>query len=167
MTTSRDINTAKIRLAALAVVFACLCSYFGQPLIHNNEQALNVIVTVFSVLAGFLVAIIAVVGDPALLPPGSWRAAEQERDKLNDRLVRHKWLFLLYLITLALIFISLLFKSAAQCESLVLWVERTYLFFGSLSFTLSLTLPSSLMKVQRERIDAVIEHRRSQDNIPK
>jgi hypothetical protein len=39
------------------------------------------------------------------------------------------------------------------------------LFFGVFAFVLSLALPGSLMKVQRERIDAVIEHRRNQNNI--
>ena len=158
-----DIDYSKVRLVILAAVLAMLASFFGQPFIHGNEQAINVIVTVFSVLAGFLVAIIAIVGDPVLLPPGTWRAAEKERSKLNRRLIRHKWLFSLYLITLALVFFALLFKD--QHPQIVLWLERGFLFFGVFAFSLSLALPESLMKVQRERIDAVIEHRRKDDNI--
>ena len=158
-----DIDWSKIRLGILASFLALLSSYYGQPLIHGNEQAINIIVTVFSVLAGFLVAIIAIVGDPVLLPPGSWRAAEMERGKLHKRLIRHKWLFTLYLLTLAFIFSALLFKG--KFPHLVVWLERAFLFFGVFAFSLSMALPSSLMKVQRERIDAVIEHRRSSDKI--
>ncbi|MDY0186194.1 MAG: hypothetical protein RBR43_10000 [Desulfuromonadaceae bacterium] len=158
-----QVDIAKIRLGISAAILAGLASYFGQPLIHGNEQAVNVIVTVFSVLAGFLVAIIAIVGDPVLLPPGTWRAAELERGKLNSRLVRHKWLFTLYLLTLGMVFFALLLKDGDPC--LVLWLERGFLFSGVFAFVLSLALPGSLMKVQRERIDAVIEHRRNQDNV--
>lgn len=157
------IDFSKIRLVLLAAILAGLAAYLGQPLVHGNEQAVNVVVTVFSVLAGFLVAIIAIVGDPILLPPGTWRAAELERDKLNRRLVRHKWLFSLYLMTLGLVFFALLLKD--KDPYIVLWLERGFLFFGVFAFVLSLALPGSLMKVQRERIDAVIEHRRSQDNV--
>ncbi|MDR1889171.1 MAG: hypothetical protein LBQ81_07335, partial [Zoogloeaceae bacterium] len=151
------------RFAALTLVLSVLISYLGQPLIHGNDQAVNVIVMVFSVLAGFLVAIIAVVGDPVLLPPGTWRAAEIERDKLVNRLVRHKWLFVAYLITLALIFFALLVAKALPDWGV--WLERLFLFFATFSFLLSLQLPSALMQAQRERIDAVIEHRRQTDGI--
>lgn len=157
------LDFSKVRIGLLAVALGVFAAYFGQPLVHGNDQAINIIVTVFSVLAGFLVAIIAIVGDPVLLPPGTWRAAEMERTKLNSRLIRHKWLFTLYLITLALIFISLLLKDKAPV--LAIWLERAFLFFGVFAFALSMALPGALIKVQRERIDAVIEHRRNDNNI--
>lgn len=159
----KTISFAKIRLAFLTAILSALVGYFAQPMVHSNDQAVNVIVTVFSVLAGFLVAIIAIVGDPALLPPGSWRAAELERDRLDNRIVRHKWLFIAYLLTLCLVFFALLVSK--NMPELAIWLERIFLFFGTFSFILSLHLPNALMKVQRERIDAVIEHRRSIDKI--
>lgn len=160
---NHGMSTAKLRLAVLATVLSVLVGYFGQPLIHGNDQAINVIVTVFSVLAGFIVAIIAVVGDPILLPPGSWRAAELARDQLNNRLIRHQYLLVGYLITLALIFFALLVaKAFPACST---WLERLFLFFATFSFVLSMRLPGALMQAQRERIDAVIEHRRRTDGI--
>lgn len=157
------VDSSKIRYGILAVIAGMAVAWIGQPLIQDNDQAVNVIVTVFSVLAGFLVAIIAIVGDPVLLPPGTWRAAEMERSKLQNRLVRHKWLFILYLLTLGLIFLALLLKE--QDPRLIVWLERGFLFLGTVSFVLSLRLPGALMGVQSERIDAVIEHRRRQDGI--
>lgn len=157
----KTIDFRKVSLVILALTLACPASYLAQPLVHGNEQAINVIITVFSVLAGFLVAIIAIVGDPVLLPPGTWRAAEMERGKLNRRLIRHKWLFTLYLVTLGFVFFALLLKD--ENPLIVLWIERAFLFFGVFAFILSLALPRSLINVQRERIDAVIEHRRSLD----
>lgn len=157
------IDMKKVRIGILSLILAVIASYYCQPLIHNNDQAISLIITVFSILAGFLVAIIAITGDPALLPPGTWRAAEMERDNIHKRLIRHKWLFLLYLVTLCLIFMSLLLQK--EYPQINIWVERIYLFFGVLAFALSLQLPSILTKIHRERIDCVIEHRRAQDKI--
>lgn len=159
----RRLSSRRVALVAVAIGIAAPLSYCGQPLIHDNDQAINVIVTVFSVLAGFLIAIIAVVGDPVTLPPGTWRAAEMERQKLDDRLTRHKWLFICYLLTLGFIFSALLI--ARYDLVFAVWLERGFLFLGSFSFLLSLGLPSALMRAQKERIDAVIEHRRSLDKI--
>lgn len=160
-----EIDWIKVRIGILASILALLVSYYCQPFIHNNTQAISLMVTVFSVLAGFLVAIIAVTGDPALLPPGSWRAAEMEREKTKKRLIRHKWLFTLYLTTLGLLFISLLLQK--ECPQATIWFERVYLFFGVLAFSISLQLPATLIKMQQEKIDLVIEHRRKEANIGK
>ena len=88
----------KLDWGAVGTTVACIVaatagSYFGQPLIHGNDTAINVIVTVFSILAGFLVAIIAIIGDPLLMPSGTWRVAEGARSKTIQRLTRHKYLF--------------------------------------------------------------------------
>ncbi len=156
-----SLDSSILRFMFLLVVLGGLTAYCGQPLIHDNEQAINIAATVFSILAGFLIAIIAIVGDPVLLPPGTWRAAEMERDKLNNRLIQYKWLFIIYLLTLILIFLAYLFKDKSPC--LVLLFEYSFLFFGVIGFVLSLLLPEALMIVQRERIDAVIEHRMKED----
>jgi type IV secretory pathway VirB2 component (pilin) len=147
----------------MLTVASLVVAHYTQPLIHGNDAAVNVIVTVFSVLAGFLVAIIAVVGDPALLPPGSWRAAEMDRDRLDRRLVRHQALFMSYLVTLGVIFMSLVVSKSVP--SLGAWLERIYLFLGILAFLYSLRLPSVLIATQRERIDSIIESRRKQEGI--
>jgi hypothetical protein len=152
------IDWTRIRFASFAAALAGCVAYLGQPYIHDNSQAIDVMVTVFSVLAGFLIAIIAIVGDPALLPPGTWRAAEKERSQVTRRLVRHKWLFVTYLLTLGVIFISLLVQK--QFPAFALWLERIFLFFGAFAFLLSLQLPSALMRAQMDRIDMVIEHRK-------
>ena len=157
------IDYQKVLISCLAIAIGALAATYLQPLIHGNKEATNVIVTVFSILAGFLIAIIAIIGDPVLLPPGTWQAAELERGKLNRRLSRHKWLFVAYLITLMLVFVSFLFTKTYP--ALTTYLERAYLFFGAFSFVLSFQLPWVLMKVQSERIDSWIEHRRATDGI--
>lgn len=130
---------------------------------HGNTEAINLIVTVFSILAGFLIAVITLVGDPASLPSGSWRLGRLAAEPTYNRLIRYKWLFMVYLITLGLIFISMLFEGAfpkIQC-----YLEYLYLFFASFSCILSFMLPSSLIELQKERIEQEIDERRKQEGI--
>jgi len=98
-----------------------------------------------------------------VLAPGNWRKAELGSQLVYRRLLRHKWLFILYLLTLGLIFASALFKdsSAVFC----MWIERVYLFFAVVAFMMSLRLPSSLMAIQQERIENEIGRRRAEAGI--
>jgi hypothetical protein len=150
-------------MAIASTLWSGLFAYFLQPYVHQNSDALNVIVTVFSILAGFLVAIIAIIGDAASLPAGSWRVAALSAENTQNRLVRHKWLFIGYLVTLALVFLCTL--AGSQSGVLVTIAEYLFLFIGSLTFILSFQLPGSLMQLQKERIDREISARRQQEGI--
>jgi hypothetical protein len=153
-----------ISLTVLAALLGVAGAYCGQPLVHGNDQAASIIVTVYSILAGFLVAIIAIIGDPLLVPPGSWRIAEGNREKTVQRLTRHKHLFYIYLLSLGLIFAAALVKDThPQCTA---WLERAYLFFSIFAFALSLCLPGALMRMQQERVDHIIETRRRKTKSP-
>lgn len=90
---------------------------------------------------------------------GSWRLAQVQRDKIRRKLIRQKWLFYFYLITLSLIFIRILVGGKAP--ELAVWLERAYFGFATTSFIFSFLLPSTLMQVQSDRIDAVIDAKRA------
>jgi hypothetical protein len=151
-----------------AIIVGCLlcgavAAYYGQPLAHENADALLIIITVMTVFAGFLVAIITILGDPAMIPSGSWRTAELRRDNIEARLISHVWLFVFYLIAIGLLFMgALLNKAPEHIVSSVwkVWIERCYLFFGISSFLLTFWLPHALLKFQLSRVDAEIEKRR-------
>jgi|SRR5690554_904010 len=160
---SREIDKDKIKLAIYLVLWGGLGSYFCQPLIHGNQDAINVIVTVFSILAGFLVAVITLVGDPKSLPAGGWQVARLGSDLTYNRLIRHKWLFKAYLITLFLIFVSIVIKSKYPTVQLIL--EYGYMFSATISCFLSFKLPSALIELQQERIEHEITERRKKEGI--
>ncbi|NKF51381.1 hypothetical protein G3R49_12515 [Shewanella sp. WXL01] len=160
-----SIDGQKVSLAIAVILWSILGSYFAQPLVHGNDSATTLIVTVFTVLAGVLMAVITLIGDPKSLPSGSWRKAELAYQRTYNRLMRHKWLFLLYLWVLALIFLSILFKGKlANYQSVI---EYIYLFLANVAFILSLRLPSSLLAIQLERIEYEIEQRRKDAGIEK
>jgi hypothetical protein len=140
-----------------------VAAYYGQPLVHENPDAILIIITVMTVFAGFLVAIIAILGDPAMIPGGSWRIAEGRRENIEARINHHIWLFVFYLIAIGLLFTAVLLNKAPDVvvsHTWKLWIERLYLFFGVSSFFLTFALPSALHKLQLGRIDAEIEKRR-------
>lgn len=130
-------------------------SIWGQHLIHDNEQAISIIATVFSILAGFLVAIMAIMGDPGGSAEKSWRALELSRNNIFNQLVRQKWMFTLYLATLGLILISSLLDD--KYPSLVVWIEHVYLGTAITAFILSLRLPATLMNIQLSRHEEMIK----------
>lgn len=140
-----------------------VAAYFGQPLAHENADSLLIIITVMTVFAGFLVAIITILGDPAMVPAGSWRTAELRRQNIEARLITHIWLFVFYLIAIGFLFAgALLNKAPEETISMIwkVWIERLYLFFGVSSFLLTFGLPFALLRFQLGRVDAEIERRR-------
>src|ERR1700730_1923714 len=138
-------------------------AYYCQPFVDPNSDAVLIGITVFTGFAGFFVAIITILGDPSLLPEGSWRAAENRRDTVERRLIWHSWLFTGYLVTIGLLFVGVVLAKvqlSGEHRWIKDWIERGFLFFGITSFFLSFALPWALMTVQRHRVDGEIERRR-------
>jgi hypothetical protein len=145
-----------------------VAAYYGEQIVKNNSDAILILVTVITVFAGFLVAIITVLGDPALIPTGSWRVAENRREKIEYALIRHTWLFVFYLITIAALFVGAVAKGAPSSlisDFIKIWLTRVYLFFGVASFLFTFGLAGALLEYQMQRYDAEIEHRRSKVGI--
>ncbi|MBU1001856.1 MAG: hypothetical protein KKE73_04970 [Proteobacteria bacterium] len=153
------IATGRCLYFIFALTAGVAVSFWGQPIIHGNEKAVNIIVTVFSILSGFLVAVITIIGDPSSVAArDSWQFTELNRNNINRRLVRNKWMFVLYLVTLTLIFISTLVSDFPGVE---IWIERLYLGFAVMAFILSFRLPWTLAHIQMRRYDELIEEQRN------
>ncbi|MBB4304084.1 hypothetical protein GGD81_003139 [Rhodobium orientis] len=135
-------------------------AFYGQPLLKDNPNAVMIIVTVLSVFAGFLVAIVTILGDPTMIPDGTWRTAEVRRENIEASLIRHGWLFIVYLLAIGCLFSGILIEKSSVSACFKLWFERIYLFLGIFSFLLTFALPSMLLKMQMARLDAEIERRR-------
>ena len=145
----------------LCFALGAVGAFYAQPFMHGNADAVLIIVTVFTVFAGFLIAIITIIGDPIMIPEGSWRVAEGGRDRMERRLVWHIVLFVLYLITIGLLFVgAILDKAINEQEALKIWIERAYLFVGISSFFFTFALPAALLEMQRARYDAETDRRR-------
>jgi hypothetical protein len=145
-------------------VLSAVAAYFGYPLVRDNPDAVIVMATVLTVFAGFLVAIIAILGDPAMIPGDSWAAAQMQRPTLEAMVIKQVWLFYLYLMAIGFLFLGVLLHKEPD-TIMAPWikpcVDIVYLFFAVLSFLLTLALPPTLGKIQLARNLAEIEARRS------
>lgn len=149
----RRINGKRVAVAFLFLLISVLAGYFLQPLISQNENAINTVVTVFSILAGFLIAVITFIGDPAAR---GWKELQLDRSAVQARLRRHRLLFYLYLLTLGLALAMFLVPS--EYVRISLWFERVFVGSAMFVFLASFTLPASLSALQLERYDAAVDN---------
>lgn len=154
-----------MKLAWGYIIFVVICLsigviafIFGEPLMQVTGDATQVAVTLFSILAGFLIAIMTLLGDHAAVP-GSWRIAEGKRKKINQQLYRQQALFVIYLITLSMIFVHEIIED--QFIEFASFLERVYYSFSVFALLLSFSLPNTLRRLQSERADAIVEARRA------
>jgi hypothetical protein len=151
---------------AITTLIATTGAYYGHPYVSNDSDVVISVVTIFSVFAGFLIATIAIIGDPRMIHEGSWRIAEASREKMQQRLSWHITLLFIYLLTLALLFAGVILEKALPEKSVIRdIVDGAYLFFGIEGFLLTFALPLALRKMQQEMYDAEIERRRRIEGI--
>ena len=145
----------RVILALVFLIISIVTAYYAEPYSLENSDLVLIVTTVFTVFAGFLVATITILGDPSLVPPGNWRIVESRRDNIERDISFHSWLFVLYLLTIALIFASVVVRKI-PCDIVAcwikVWIERTYLFVGVFSFLVSFTLPFALHRIQMKRL---------------
>jgi len=156
----RKIDVFAAIYAAISLLCGAAAAVWAQPLVAGNPDARDLIVTLFSILAGFLVAIMTLVGDPGGFTSRSWRAHEHARDTVFARLARQKLLFYGYLLTLGLLFVSMICSS--KWPTVSVWLERAYVGLATTAFLLSLRLPSLLMQIQMDRHDDLIQQKRQE-----
>jgi len=169
-----------IFLITSMLISGFLCVLF-QPLL--NEKALDLLVNIYSILAGFLIGVIALIGDPSSLPSGSWRIAESSTKNVFRNLQGTRNLLSIYLLTLFLIFMyKLLSVSGVETilnsygitpldksllQTFKVWFEMGILFFSFIAFSYSFMLPAKLFSIQQQRVNKEIENRRKEANITK
>ncbi|WP_369915245.1 hypothetical protein AB8810_00845 [Xanthomonas sp. NCPPB 3005] len=156
-----EADWSRIGLFAAIAVISGVVGWYGQPLVHGNDEARGVIVNVFSILAGFLITVMTLLGEPGLYRGRTWRSDAIKRSNVYQRLVRHKWLFISYLIVLALVFLTTIVAKREPDGQNVACLEALYLGFATFAFIYSLMLPSRLLSLQLARFDELVESRRS------
>ncbi|HEV2505325.1 MAG TPA: hypothetical protein VGV39_19770 [Mesorhizobium sp.] len=154
----RNIAYGRIAFILIGIVVSSVASFFFGERLENQIDILSFVATVFSILAGVVIAIISILGDPSMLLGNSWRkdffAARETQRKLH----RHTDIFILYVILLLTIFVFSLVK---MTDLLYPYFQMASFFLICFSFWMSLSLPRSLKEIQRKRMeDAVAAKRR-------
>ena len=159
---SDTINYGRVVFILVGLAIGGTTFWFSEPLTDNIE-AIRILVTVFSILAGFLIAIITMLGDPRALYKGSWRVASAHRRQIHQGLMRYAVLFYMYLVVIALAFIAALLARVTSDEAIVRLVERFVFSAGVAALFWSFGLPTAIIRVQKDRLDEEVERRRSDD----
>ena len=153
MATASNFNKSYFAYGIITLAIAISAGFWGAPLISGNSEARSVIVTVFSILAGFLIAVMTLYGNPAIMT-GRWRRDVLKKKRIQVRLTRQKYMFYLYLLTLTVVFTTTL--TCKIWPDITQWLERVYFGLSIWAFFLSFRLPSSLMEAQMGVLDAIV-----------
>ncbi len=158
--TTQKISWRKALFSLGSVVVSALVAYFFHAKYHNNSNALTILTTVFSILAGFLIAVFAIVADERALRGKSWKSNVADLEMIRRELRSHRRLFSLYLVVLTLAFIVALdFGWPLKLQERI---EYVLVFLASMAMIWSFRLPGYLMARHMDALDRVIESRRSE-----
>ena len=143
--------------------------YLGPTPPGKGDLALRILATALSILAGILLAVITLLGDPRSLYPGNWRVASAHRRQIRVALNRAAALFWMYLGTIAIGLAAVLLEAyepqlLAPC--LVGWLKHLAMCFGSVALLWSFWLPASIRRAQLDRLDEEVERRKQGDSSP-
>ncbi|MEY1230780.1 hypothetical protein AB7107_15305 [Proteus terrae] len=154
-----DLNIKGIIATLLNVLASVAFSYFLTYSLTNNNDALNLVANVFSILSGFLLLVITMSGENSTLMNGLslLDAANQERRFLM-RFFKYYMLFLLYILTLALIFIFYLLSKDAHNKNEYFLLAKSIIgysisFLTCFSFIQSTFIPLKIKALFEEKRD--------------
>ena len=159
-------NNKRIAAIGICLAIAVTATSYGAPLIHLNLEAYSILATIMTVFAGFLFAVLSIIGDPSQLLDGDWKIAEANRNSVESRLIRLSYLFLIYCFGIAALVLGIFVKdSSLVCQSTKIWIDKSVVFLSVFSFLLTLGLPRLVFKMQIDRYDNEIERRRKNAGI--
>ena len=104
-------NKAPLIRFILISILSALLAYVGQPFVHENEKAIDLIINVFSILSGFLIAIMTLFTDMKFDEDANWRQLKLQENLQEQRYTKHSFLFYVYLCVLVFVFLVVLLKN--------------------------------------------------------
>lgn len=133
--------------------------WFADVVPSQDSATLDILVAVFSILAGVLVVLMTLSSERTLYS-GSWRMASLHRAEIRRVLRRHTFLFYVYLLVVGLALAASLWDDLEV-------VARAALSVGVFAFVASFDLPASIVQHQQSRLDDEVERRRNQPSEPR
>lgn len=156
----RKISKLKVLSFILTMVVSAAFAYLFYSKYHDNSNAITVVTAAFSILAGFLVAILGIGWDERLIRSKSWRSSVVELTLIKGDMRKHQAMFYLYLFVLVLVFFSSLdFKIPWVDDCLDFFV----IFFSCIALVYSFKLPGYLMRKNMSELDRIIRERQERE----
>lgn len=152
----RKISRVKILSFILVIEVSTVFAYFFHGSYHNNSNAVTVVTAAFSILAGFLVAVLGIGWDERVIRSRTWRASAIELDLIKKDIRKHQGMFYLYLSVLTLAFISSLDFKIFHLDE---YIDFAVLFFSCIALVYSFRLPGYLMRRNVAELDRIVRER--------
>lgn len=155
---ARSIAWGRVMYAVASIVASGVLTYLYGDHLHNTTDIITVIAAVFSILAGVLIAIVSILGDPSMLMDQSWRHTYLSSLEIQRKLHRKIDVFVLYIVILAALFVFAMLDD--RTTNFYKIVQKIVFFLSVMGFFASLSLPFSLVKIQKDRLAAAIKSAR-------
>jgi hypothetical protein len=154
-TASRRIAWGRIVYAFVSVIISGFLTYKFSAYLNNTAEIITVIAAIFSILAGVLIAVVSILGDPSMLMDQSWRHTYLSAKEIQRKLQRNIDIFALYIAILVTLFVFAMLED--RTTGFFRIVQAVQFFLTTVGFFASLSLPIALVKIQRDRLDAAIK----------
>lgn len=151
----RNLARGRIVWAALSVLASGVATYFFGDMLSNDPDVLGVIAAIFSILAGVLIAVVSILGDPSMLLDQSWRHSYLSAEETQRKIHRQTDVFLIYVVLLITLFAFML---CVESSDVYRPLQLATFFLTTLAFFASLSLPFTLRAIQKTRLDRAIAH---------
>lgn len=151
----REMATGRIVWCAVSVILSGVVTYFFSHLMTNSPDVLGVIAAIFSILAGVLIAVISILGDPSMLLDQSWRHSYLSASETQRKIHRQTDVFVIFVLLLVSLFAFMICPTTAVAYRLL---QVATFFLTTLAFFASLSLPYTLRAIQRTRLHRAIAH---------
>ncbi|KTG26278.1 hypothetical protein AWR38_00485 [Idiomarina sp. WRN-38] len=157
----RPISYKKVFKLLILLILASISAYVLQPWYAESDRASIIIVSVFSMLSGFLLAVMAVVANDKSLRGRNWREKTYYLQSISDELLRHQMTFYVYLLTLVAVFAASV--SGTWCSNAQKLAQYALLFLASIGIALSFRLPAELKKRHETMLKNHVENEREKE----
>ena len=159
----RGVAWGRVLFGIAGLVICGVTVWLAGSIAAGNVVTLQMLVTVLSILTGFLLAIISMSGDPHALYPGSNRIASGHRREIMRALRRYQIMFYVYLLAIASTLLGTVLIHIDASSDLARWVERCTLGVGAAAVFWSLGLPTVMIRAQAERLDQRVDQRSEEE----
>lgn len=150
------------RHLAICLASAIVLAPLLQPAYHGNADAMTALVTVFTVLAGFMLAVMALAADGRNLRRRDWRQDTYFLKEIRDRLARYRIMFHLYLLVPALAILT--YIGPAWGDSVQRFAEGFVLFLAIFALLWSFRIPGEITSAHVRQLQAAIKEQRDNEH---
>jgi hypothetical protein len=148
------------RYLAICAVSALALAPLLQPAYHGKSDAMTALVTVFTVLSGFMLAVIALAADGRNLRRRDWKQDTYFLREIRDRLARYRIMFHLYLVVPALAILAHI--EPAWGKGVQSIAEGLVLFLAIFALLWSFRIPGEITSAYVKQLQQAIKDHRDE-----